>query len=65
MPVQQAEGVCPTQYFEVDFPEVTKKKAAIIANREPLHRLLGPSLDLQGISKLYPRSAAVMLSAHN
>ena len=58
----QAEGVSPSKYFEVDFPDVTKKKAAIIANREPLHRLLGPNLDPQGISKPHPTFAAVFLS---
>ena len=58
----QAEGVSPTNYFEVDFPDVTKKKAAIIANREPLHRLLGPNLDLQGISKPHATFAAAVLT---
>ena len=58
----QAEGISPTNYFEVDFPNVTKKKAAIIANREPLHRLLEPNLDPQNISKMHPAFAAVMLN---
>ena len=48
----QAEAVAPTHYYEVDFPEVTKKKAAIVANREALHRLLGPKLDPQSIGAL-------------
>ena len=43
----QAEGVAPTHYYEVDFPEVTKKKAAIMANREALHKLVGPGLEQQ------------------
>ena len=59
---RQAEGVSPTNYFEVDFPDVTKKKAAIIANRQPLHRLLEPNLDPQNISKLHPAFTAVMHS---
>lgn len=58
----QAEGVSPSKYFEVDFPDVTKKKAAIIANREPLHRMLEPNLDPQGISKPHPTFAAAFLS---
>lgn len=47
----QAEGVSPTHYYEVDFPEVTKKKAAIIANREVLHKLVGHKLDPQGVGE--------------
>lgn len=48
----QAEAVAPTHYYEVDFPEVTKKKAAIVANREVLHKLLGSRLDPQSIGAL-------------
>jgi len=45
----QAEGVAPTHYYEVDFPEVTKKKAAIMANRDALHKLVGPGVEQQDI----------------
>ena len=58
--VIQAEGASPTHYYEVDFPEVTKKKAAIIANREALHKLVGPSLDVQDIGKLDESHRAVL-----
>lgn len=47
----QAEAVAPTHYYEVDFPEVTKKKAAIVANREALHKLLGLRVDTQSIDQ--------------
>lgn len=32
-------GIC---WFELDFKEVTQRKAAIIAGHEPLRKLLGP-----------------------
>lgn len=51
----QAEGVAPTHYYEVDFPEVTKKKAAIMANREALHKLVGHKIDPQSIGDSHPR----------
>lgn len=57
MSLSQAEGVSPTHYYEVDFPEVTKKKAAIIANREVLHKLVGHKLDPQGVGTFAPSSA--------
>lgn len=63
--VIQAQGAAPTHYFEVDFPEVTKKKAAIIANREALHKLLGPNLDAQDISKLDVQHHAVMCTNYH
>ena len=47
--VGQAEGAAPSHYYEVDFPEVTRKKAAIIANREALQRLVGQKIDAQAI----------------
>ncbi|KAL0024734.1 hypothetical protein WJX77_012039 [Trebouxia sp. C0004] len=47
----QAEGVAPTRYYEVDFPEVTKKKAAIMANRDALHKFVGPGVEQQDIGQ--------------
>ena len=47
--VGQAEGAAPTHYYEVDFPEVTRKKAAIIANRDTLQKIVGQKLDAQAI----------------
>ncbi|KAL0034420.1 hypothetical protein WJX79_001255 [Trebouxia sp. C0005] len=47
----EAEGVAPTHYYEVDFPEVTKKKAAIMANRDTLHKLIGPKVEQQDIGQ--------------
>ena len=38
----QAPGPNGVRWFEVDFPEVTRRKAAIIAGNEPLRKLLGP-----------------------
>ncbi|CAL5221350.1 g3526 [Coccomyxa viridis] len=39
----QAPGPNGVRWFEVDFAEVTKRKAAIIAGNEPLRKLLGPA----------------------
>ena len=43
----QSQGRAPAKFVELDFPEVTKKKAACIANTPELWQLLGqerPSL---------------------
>ncbi|KAK9830157.1 hypothetical protein WJX72_010045 [[Myrmecia] bisecta] len=37
----QSEGIAPARYIEVDFAEVTHKKANIIGSKEPLYKLLG------------------------
>ncbi len=39
----QAPGPNGVRWFEVDFAEVTKRKAAIIAGNESLRKLLGPA----------------------
>ena len=52
MSALQAEDTSPSHYYEVDFPEVTKKKAAVIAHREALRKLVGPSLNEQDVGKL-------------
>ena len=57
----QAEAVAPTHYYEVDFPEVTKKKAAIVANRGALHKLLGLRVDTQSIGALPPIRSVVLM----
>ena len=38
----QAPGPNGVRWFELDFREVTRRKAAIIAGNEPLRKLLGP-----------------------
>lgn len=38
--VLQTEGKAPSRYFEVDFPEVTARKAAIMHKIEPIASLL-------------------------
>ncbi len=38
----QAPGPSGVRWFEMDFKEVTRRKAAIIAASEPLRKLLGP-----------------------
>lgn len=48
----QAEGTAPTHYFEVDFQEVTKRKAAVIASRDVLHRMVGSKLQPQDVGML-------------
>ena len=37
----QSQGRAPPKFVELDFPEVTKKKAACIANSPSLWQLLG------------------------
>ena len=37
----QSQGRAPAKFVELDFPEVTKKKAACIANTPVLWQLLG------------------------
>ncbi len=37
----QSQGRAPAKFVELDFPEVTKKKAACIANTPELWQLLG------------------------
>ena len=39
----QAEGRNRARWFEVDFKEVTQRKAAIIAANAPLYEQLGPN----------------------
>ena len=38
----QAPGQNGIRWFELDFKEVTQRKAAILAGHEPLRKLLGP-----------------------
>ena len=38
----QAPGPNGVRWFELDFKEVTQRKAAIVAASEPLRKLLGP-----------------------
>lgn len=45
----QAERTAPTRYFEVDFKEVTKRKAAVIANRDVLHQMVSGKVSPQDI----------------
>lgn len=45
----QAEGAAPSRYFEVDFKEVTKRKAAVIAKRDVLHQMVGGRVQPQDI----------------
>lgn len=45
----QAEGAAPSCYFEVDFKEVTRRKAAVIANRDVLHQMVGGRVQPQDI----------------
>ena len=47
--VMQAESAAPTLYFEVDFKEVTKRKAAVIANRDVLHQMVSGKVSPQDI----------------
>ena len=37
----QSQGRAPAKFVELDFPEVTRKKAACIANTPELWQLLG------------------------
>ena len=50
----QAPGPNGVRWFELDFSEVTQRKAAIIAGNEPLRKLLGPaegqSIELGGLT---------------
>ena len=39
----QSKGVAPARYFEIDFPEVTAKKAAIMHSAPAIAGLLPPN----------------------
>ncbi|BDA43511.1 tRNA wybutosine-synthesizing protein 4 [Coccomyxa sp. Obi] len=55
----EAEGRNRARWFEVDFKEVTQRKAAIIAANAPLHEQLGPNAK----EKIHPGEGKVQTEA--